>query len=114
MPPQKQLTLFVTFYVQSSCIEKWKTAHRPVWTACAAEPEYIYFEIFQNPKKPGQFRLVEVWNESREWFEMKQLTKPYYGTLWEWSRPTWEKEIQIEYMERLGEGMSYKDTFLKA
>jgi len=55
-----------------------------------------------------------VWDESREWFETKQLTKPYYATLWEKSRPTWEREVQIEYMERLWEGMSYKDIFLKA
>ncbi|KAK5102483.1 hypothetical protein LTR70_000339 [Exophiala xenobiotica] len=91
MPPQKQLTLFVTFHVQPSRIEEWKTAHRPVWAACAAEPECIYFDVFQSAEKPGQFRLVEVWDESREWFETKQLTKPYYATLWEKSRPTWER-----------------------
>lgn len=110
----KNLTLFVTFHIKPDQIEQWKAAHRPVWAACAAEPECIYFEVFENPSKPGQMRLVEVWNESREWFETQQLTKPYYATLWEKSKPTWEKEIEIEYFERLGEGMSFKEEFLKA
>lgn len=109
---RKQLTLFVTFHIQPDLVEDWKAAHRPVWAACAAEPECIYFDVFQDISKPGLFRLVEVWNESRQWFETKQLTKPYYDTLWQKSKPTWEKEVQIEYWERLGEGMSYKDEFL--
>lgn len=110
--PKQHLTLFVTFHIKPHHIEDWKAAHRPVWAACAAEPECIYFDVFQNPTKPGDFRLVEVWNASRKWFETKQLTKDYYSTLWERSKPTWESEVEIEYWERLGEGMSYKEDFL--
>lgn len=114
MAPQKQLTLFVTFHVKPSQLDEWKDAHRPVWAACAAEPECLFFDVFQSTEKPGEMRLVEVWNKSREWFETQQLTKPYYETLWQKSRPTWEKEPEIEYFERLGEGASYKDEFLTA
>lgn len=111
--PAKQLTLFVDFYVQPSRIEEWKEAHRPVWVACGNEPECLLFDVFQDPSYPGHFRLVEVWNKSREWFETKQLTKPYYETLWEKSKPTWEKEVVIQYLERLGEGCSYRTTYLE-
>lgn len=93
-------------------VEEWKAAHRPVWAACAAEPECLLFDVFHDPAQPGVYRLVEVWNESREWFETKQLTKPYYDTLWPKSRPTWEQEVQIEYFERLGEGCSFRDGYL--
>jgi quinol monooxygenase YgiN len=110
---QPQLTLFVTFHIHASKISDWKAAHRPVWAACAAEPECILFDVFHDPANPGVFRLVEVWSESREWFETKQLTKPYYETLWEKSRPTWEQEVEIEYFERLGEGGSFKGTYLE-
>jgi quinol monooxygenase YgiN len=87
--PSKQLTLFITFTIDPSKIETWKEAHRPVWAACAAEPECLLFDVFEDPAAPGTMRLVEVWSEGREWFETKQLTKPYYKTMWEKSKPTW-------------------------
>lgn len=108
MADPEHLTLFVDFYIHTDRIEEWKTAHRPVWEACAAEPECLYFDVFYNANDPGHFRLVEIWNASQEWFEKHQLTKPYYKTLWEGSKPTWRKEFKIEYLQRLGEGMSYK------
>ena len=93
-------------------IEEFKAAHRPVWAACAAEPECVLFDVFQDPEQPGRFRLVEVWDATREWFETKQLTKPYYATLWQRSKPTWEKDMAIEYFERDGEGCSYRKGYL--
>ncbi|KAL6243360.1 hypothetical protein RBB50_009912 [Rhinocladiella similis] len=113
MTNQKQLTLFVDFYVHPDRIEDWKAAHRPVWKACGNEPECLFFDVFQDPEDPGHFRLVEIWGADREWFETKQLTKPYYATLWEKSRPTWQKEVVINYFERLGEGSSYRRGFLE-
>ena len=95
MPARKQLTLFVTLHVKASMIEEFKAAHRPVWAACAAEPECVLFDVSQDPEQPGRFRLVEVWDATREWFETKQLTKPYYATLWQRSKPTWEKDMAI-------------------
>lgn len=112
MSTKKQLTLFVDFHVRPSQIEEWKAAHRPVWEACGKEPECLLFDVFHDPQDPGHFRLVEVWNADRDWFETKQLTKPYYATLWEKSKPTWEKEVVINYFEREGEGCNYRKEFL--
>ncbi|KAL2843935.1 hypothetical protein BJY01DRAFT_190856 [Aspergillus pseudoustus] len=78
----KQFTLFVTFRVAHENIDRSKQAHRPLWAHCAAEPERLLFGVFQDPEEPGRFRVVEVWNQSREWFETHQMTKPYYSILW--------------------------------
>ncbi|KAI5918476.1 hypothetical protein F4810DRAFT_715469 [Camillea tinctor] len=94
MTREIQLTLFVTFHVKPSMIEEFKIAHRP------------------DPGQPGRFRLVEVWGPTREWLETEQLTKSYYATIWERSRPTWDKEIEIEFFERLGEGYIYRKGYL--
>jgi quinol monooxygenase YgiN len=67
--PAKQLTLFVTFQVAPENIEKFKEAHRPVWKACSEEPECLFFDVFQDPEKPGRFRFIEIWSKGREWFE---------------------------------------------
>ncbi|OAP59274.1 hypothetical protein AYL99_06572 [Fonsecaea erecta] len=105
-PPKqnKQLTLFVDFHIQPDQIEAFKAAHRPVWAACAAEPECLLFDVFHDAQDPAHFRFVEVWAADRAWFEACQLTKPYYAALWERSRPTWRREVVIEYFEREGEG----------
>ncbi|KAJ6580852.1 hypothetical protein B0H19DRAFT_1251135 [Mycena capillaripes] len=112
MSKPKQLTLFVTFHIKPDLVEEFKAAHRPVWAACAAEPELLLFDVFHDPAHPGRFRFTEVWNASREWFENEQLTKPYYATLWEKSKPTWEKDAEIEYFEREGEGCSFRKAYL--
>ena len=108
-----QITLFVDFYIQPSRIEDWKQAHRPVWAAVSREPECILFDVFHNLDDEGHFRLIEVWAASKEWFATKQLTKPYYDELWAKSEPTYRKERRIEYLERLGEGGSYKKVYLE-
>ncbi|KAI5363748.1 hypothetical protein Slin14017_G057120 [Septoria linicola] len=95
----KQLTLFVTFKIQPDRIEEFKEAHRPVWAACAAEPECLFFDVFQDPQAPGTFRF-------------EQFTKPYYATLWPKSEPTWAAPVEVEYFERTGDGSTYRKEFL--
>ena len=114
MATKRQVTLFVDFYVQPTRIEDWKEAHRPVWTACGSEKECVLFDVFQDPDDVGHFRLVEVWDADREWFETHQFKKPYYDTLWAKSKPTWAKEMKITYLDRLGEGCSYRKGYLEA
>ncbi|KAF2174205.1 hypothetical protein M409DRAFT_16472 [Zasmidium cellare ATCC 36951] len=110
--PKKQLTLFVTFHIKPDLIEDFLSAHRPVWAACAREPQCLLFDVFRDPQTPGKFRFIEVWDESREWFETQQMTKPYYETLWAKSKPTWEREVEIEYFEREGEGCAFREGYL--
>jgi quinol monooxygenase YgiN len=72
---KKQLTLFVEFRVEPKDVPAFKDAHRPVWAACAAEPECLFFDVFQDPETPGRFRFVGVWSEGREWFETVRRSK---------------------------------------
>jgi quinol monooxygenase YgiN len=65
---KKYLTLFVTFCVDLAKVEAWKEAQRPVWAACAQEPQCLLFDVFED-HSTGRMRLVEVWSEDREWFE---------------------------------------------
>lgn len=41
---------------------------RPVWAACAKEPECLFFDVFEDPKTPGKIRFVEIWSKPWEWF----------------------------------------------
>lgn len=113
MSAKKQCTVFVTLHIKPDQIEEFKAAHRPVWDACAKEPELMFFDVFQDPAKPGVFRFLEAWAESREWFETKQLTKPYYAEMWPKSKPTWEKEPVLEFFEREEGICSFRKDFLE-
>ena len=95
-PHKKQLTLFVTIQVAPKDIEAFKAAQRPVWAACANESECLLFDVVQDPEPHGRFRFVEVWSECREWFEQKQLTKPYYENVWQKSKPLWIADSMIK------------------
>jgi quinol monooxygenase YgiN len=108
----QRLTLFVYLRVKPVDADKLVVAHKPVWAACAAEPECLLFDVFQEPDDRGRFRFVEVWSKSREWFEQEQLTKSYYEGLWERSKLLWIEDIRIEYMERFGQGCSYRQAYL--
>jgi quinol monooxygenase YgiN len=110
---ESHLTVFVTFRILPDRIEAWKDAHRPIWTQLAAECKCIYFEVFCDMSVKGRYKLVEVWDATKDWFENVQLKKQYYDDLWRRSKPTWEKEYEIEYFERLGEGTSWKKGFLE-
>ncbi|KAK6078811.1 hypothetical protein SCUP515_04250 [Seiridium cupressi] len=112
MAQPKQLTLYFTFRIKPHLIEEFKAAHRPVWAACAAEPECLLFDVFQDPATHGKSRFVEIRNANKQWFEKEQLTKPYYAMLWDQSKPTWEKEAQLEYFVREGEGSIYRKGYI--
>jgi len=53
-------------------------ALKPAYKAVIAEPENVFFEVFQNPENPGEFRFVENWNASVEWM----LNVSTLGTIW--------------------------------
>jgi quinol monooxygenase YgiN len=97
--------------VKSDKIEEFKAAHRPVWAACAKEPECLFFDLFHD-KENNTFRFVEVWSKDKEWFEEEQMTKSYYAEMWPKSQPLWEGESKIEYYERDGEACIFRQDYL--
>lgn len=79
---------------------------------CAKKFECTYLEIFNVPMELGRLRLLKIGSKSRQWFETEKFTKTYYETLWKLSEPTLRKACEIEYIERVREGMSYKNELL--
>jgi quinol monooxygenase YgiN len=41
-------------------------ALKPAYDAVIAEPENVFFEVYQNPQKKGEFKFIENWNASVE------------------------------------------------
>ena len=112
-PQQSQLTLFVDFHIQPHLVPEWKSAHRPVWSACALEPNCLLFDVFSDPEDPGHFTLVEVWNATKEWFLEVQMKKDYYSELWRETERMYCEPRIVRFAERLGEGASYRRGYLE-
>lgn len=111
--PTAQLTLFVDFSIQPHMIDAWKEGHRPVWAACAREPNCLLFDVFEDPEDRGHFTLVEVWQATKQWFLEEQMTKDYYSDLWQKTEHTHRQPRVIRFAERLGEGSSYRSGYLE-
>jgi quinol monooxygenase YgiN len=112
-PAKPQLTLFVDFFIQPHLIDQWKQGHRPVWAACAHEPNCLLFDVFSDPDDPGHFTLVEVWSATKQWFLEVQMQKEYYAELWRKTEHTYRAPRIVRFAERLGEGASYRRGYLK-
>jgi len=111
--PTAQLTLFVDFSIQPHMIDAWKEGHRPVWAACAREPNCLLFDVFEDPEDRGHFTPVEVWQATKQWFLEEQMTKDYYSDLWQKTEHTHRQPRVIRFAERLGEGSSYRSGYLE-
>jgi quinol monooxygenase YgiN len=61
------ISLHVKVFIAPEDVPRFKEALKPVFDAVTAEPECLFFEIYYNPDKPGEFKWVENWNQSKEW-----------------------------------------------
>jgi quinol monooxygenase YgiN len=71
MAVQLQLDRFclqVTIYIKESDVPKFFEYMKPVFDHVTAEPECLYFELFQDPTDPGTISWVENWDKSPEKF----------------------------------------------
>ena len=57
----------VTITIDPRNEEAFLSALKPAFDATCAEPENTFIEVYKSCDKPGQFKLVENWNASREW-----------------------------------------------
>lgn len=60
-------SLHVTLHIDPAQLDAFFEAFKPAYDAVTAEPECIFFEMYQDPNVPGKIRLVENWNQSLEW-----------------------------------------------
>lgn len=62
------MSLHVTYYIEPSKVDDFLAALKPAYDGVIAEPECIFFEVYQSPDNPGVFKFVENWNCTTEWF----------------------------------------------
>lgn len=63
------LSLHVRIVVAPENVEPFLSHLKPIYDLVAAEPECVFFEVYQNPSTPGDFKFVETWHASGEWFQ---------------------------------------------
>jgi quinol monooxygenase YgiN len=61
------ISLHVKVFIAPDNVPTFKEAMKPVFDAVTAEPECLFFEIYHNPEKPGEFKWVENWAQDAEW-----------------------------------------------
>ncbi|KAL1612776.1 hypothetical protein SLS60_001005 [Paraconiothyrium brasiliense] len=113
--PPFRISLHVTFHIDPSKISAFFTALKPAYDAVTAEPECVFFEVYQSPDTPGKIKFVENWNASVEWLMNVQIPKEYYKEYQETTKPMWVKPIEWEIFERMpgNEWVAVKDAMLK-
>ncbi|KAF2450456.1 hypothetical protein P171DRAFT_468766 [Karstenula rhodostoma CBS 690.94] len=109
------MSLHVTFHVDPSNVAAILKALKPAYDAVIAEPECVFYEVYQSADTPGRIKFVENWNASVEWFLEVQVKKEYYKEYIETTTPMWVKPRQHELYERAAgnEWVTVKDAMLK-
>ena len=67
LPDLTAFSLHVTVYIAEDKVDDFFAAMRPCFEAVSAEPELLYFELFQDPASPGKISWVENWDASPQW-----------------------------------------------
>lgn len=61
------LSVHVKITIDPSDAEAFLKALQPTYEAVTAEPLNTFFEVYQDARTPGVFKLVENWNASVEY-----------------------------------------------
>ncbi|KAK4497120.1 hypothetical protein PRZ48_011570 [Zasmidium cellare] len=105
LPPSwftlSSFALHVTIHIDPSNVDKFFAAMKPAFDVVAAEPECLYFEIFQDPAEPGKISWVENWSKGVEWFFKEQMTKEYYKPYLEATEKLYIKPREFKVLKRL-------------
>ncbi|KAH6668664.1 hypothetical protein F5X68DRAFT_52770 [Plectosphaerella plurivora] len=98
----KPISLHVTVWIDPANIPAFFEAFKPVFDACVAEPELLFFEVYQSPDEPGKLHWVENWNATREWLMEVQIAKPYYKEYFAITEPMFIKPREFAIYEPMG------------
>jgi hypothetical protein len=67
-------SLHVDIWIAPSNVSKFLEAFQTIFNTVTAEPELLYFEVFQDPDDAGHLSWVENWNASVEWLSTVCIT----------------------------------------
>ncbi|PPJ51832.1 hypothetical protein CBER1_09758 [Cercospora berteroae] len=101
-PDLNGFSLHVTVHIAPENLEAFYAAMIPVFDVVAAEPECLYFELYQDPTSPGTLSWVENWDATTQWFKDVQMQKAYYKPYFEATMPMYIKDREWRILKRLG------------
>ncbi|KAI1186932.1 hypothetical protein F5B17DRAFT_401643 [Nemania serpens] len=102
------MSLHVTVYVAPENVVPFFAAFKPVFEKVIAEPECLYFEVYQDPDEPGTVSWVENWSKSVDWFLKYQITKDYYKEYLATTEAMFIKPRESHFFKRLSPAYTYK------
>ncbi|KAI0552015.1 hypothetical protein F4679DRAFT_116698 [Xylaria curta] len=102
MPFATGWSLHVTVYIAPENIDRFLAAFKPVFDKVIAEPECLFFEMYQSPQEPGKISWVENWSKSPEWFLENQVTKDYYKEYFAITEAMFTKPREFQFLDRVG------------
>ncbi|KAI0479634.1 hypothetical protein F4859DRAFT_513138 [Xylaria cf. heliscus] len=102
MPLTTGWSLHVTVYIAPENVGRFLAAFKPVFNKVVAEPECLFFEMYQSPQEPGKLSWVENWSKSPEWFLENQVTKDYYKEYFAITEAMFTKPREFEILDRVG------------
>ncbi|KAI1303358.1 hypothetical protein F5Y03DRAFT_385181 [Xylaria venustula] len=102
MPLATGWSLHVTVYIAPENVDRFLAAFKPVFSKVVAEPECLFFEMYQSPQEPGKLSWVENWSKSPEWFLENQVTKDYYKEYFAITEAMFTKPREFQFLERVG------------
>jgi hypothetical protein len=68
---------------------------------CAREPEFVAAVLNENPERPDELQLFEIWRGTPEGFRRAQGPKPYRRAYLEHSRPLVER-VEVSFLQPIG------------
>lgn len=77
LPDLDRFSLQVTVYFKQEDVPKFFEHFRPIFEKVSAEPECVYFELFQDTEDPGKISWIENWDKSPSWFLTVNSTQPH-------------------------------------
>lgn len=62
VPDLDRFSLQLTVWFNPSDLPKFWSAFKPIFDVVAAEPQLLYFEVFEDPAEPGKISWIENWD----------------------------------------------------
>ncbi|RYC62613.1 hypothetical protein CHU98_g3596 [Xylaria longipes] len=101
------MSLHVTVYIAPENVGRFFAAFGPVYSKVIAEPECLFFTVYQTPEEPGKISWVEDWSKSPDWFLKEQITKDYYKEYMATTEPMFIKPREFQFLERFSPQYCY-------
>ncbi|KAK3057059.1 hypothetical protein LTR09_002097 [Extremus antarcticus] len=99
-----RFSLQLTVWFKPSDLPKFWSAFKPIFDVVAAEPELLYFEVFEDPAEPGKISWIENWDMPPQKFltEFMPSRMEHYKPYMEATEPLFVKPRQFTVMKRVG------------